>query len=106
VQEQLQAVGIAAGNALRVDELFTDPQVTHRGSFAWVDHPEIGGFPHTRTAWQSQLGNSGVAGPAPLFGEANDYVLSELLGMSAPQIERLLQANVVVRQPLGWQSSG
>lgn len=106
VQEQLQAVGIAAGNALRVDELFTDPQVAHRGSFAWVDHPEMGRFAHTRTAWQSQLGNSGVAGPAPLFGEANDYVLSELLGMGAPQIQRLLQANVVVRQPLGWQPPG
>lgn len=102
VQNLLQAVGVAAGNALGIDELFSDPQITHRGSFAWVDHPEMGGFPHTRTAWQSHRGNSGVAGPAPLFGEANHYVLRDLLGMSGPDIERLVEANVVVHQPVGW----
>lgn len=102
VQDRLQAAGVAAGNALRVNELFEDPQVQHRGSFAWVDHPEIGPFPHTRTAWRSRRGNSGVSGPAPLFGEANDYVLRDLLKMGDEEIQRIYEAEIMTRQPVGW----
>lgn len=103
-QELLQRSGVAAGNALRVNELFEDPQIKHRGSFAWVDHPEVGAFPHTRTAWRSARGNSGVNRPAPLFGEAGDYVLREILDVSEDEVERLIEAGIVARQPLGWES--
>jgi len=102
-QEVLQDAGIAAASALRVNELFADPQVTHRGSFSWVDHPELGPFPHTRTAWRSFQGNNGVGGPAPLFGDGDDYVLRDLLGMRLEDVERLTQAGIVSRAPIGWE---
>jgi benzylsuccinate CoA-transferase BbsF subunit len=100
VEARLQASGVSAGAALNTAELFEDPELRHRGSFAWVDHPESGAFPHTRTAWRSRSGNEGVSGPAPLFGEATDYVLRELLGMAEDEVGALLDANVVSREPV------
>jgi len=102
VQSILQRAGVAAGNVVRVNELFADPQVMHRGSFAWVDHEEIGAFPHTRTAWRSHRGNHGVSRPAPLFGEANDYVLRELLGRSEEDVVTLMETGIMASTPIGW----
>ncbi|MGE3855728.1 MAG: CaiB/BaiF CoA transferase family protein [Dehalococcoidia bacterium] len=101
VQERLQAVGVPAGAVLQVDELFTDPQLKHRGSFAWADHPEIGPFPHTRTAWLSQQGNHGVSPAGPTFGSGNDRVLRELLKLSDAEVDALVEAQVTSYAPVG-----
>ena len=42
-----------------------------------------------------------VSGPAPAFGDANDYVLRDLLGMSAAEAESLREQLVVTDVPLG-----
>ena len=101
VQEQLQAAGVPAGAVLQVDELFEDPQMKHRGSFAWAEHPELGPFPHTRTAWLSQQGNHGVSRPGPTFGNANDYVFRDLLGMDDDAVRHLIDAEVTSYSPVG-----
>ncbi len=99
VQRDLQAAGVAAGAVLDVTEVREDPQLEHRGSLVFVDHPETGRFPHTRTAWRSRRGNDGVSGPAPLYGEATDYVLQELLGKDGDQATRLIASGAVAREP-------
>lgn len=101
VQKRLQAAGVPAGAVLQVDELFSDPQLQHRGSFAWADHPELGPFPHTRTAWISKQGNYGVTPAGPTFGSANDRVLRELLSMSSDEIDELVSAGVTSYTPVG-----
>ncbi|MEI7924782.1 MAG: CoA transferase [Chloroflexota bacterium] len=101
VQKRLQAAGVPAGAVLQVDELFSDPQLQHRGSFAWADHPELGPFPHTRTAWISKQGNYGVTPAGPTFGSANDRVLRELLNMSSGEIDELVSAGVTSYEPVG-----
>lgn len=95
----LQEAGVPAGAALKTSDLFEDPQLSHRKSFDFVDHPEMGQFPHTRTAWRSRRGNHGVSRPAPLFGEANDYVLGELLKYSDEKIAALRAGGIVVDEP-------
>lgn len=100
VQELLQGAGVSAGAVLRTNELYEDPQLTHRASFDWADHPELGPFPHTRTAWRSARGNSGVAGPGPTFGSANDLVFRDLLGLTDDEIERLLEAKTTSYEPV------
>ncbi len=99
VQERLQGVGVPAGAVLQVDELFTDPQMKHRGSFAWADHPELGPFPHTKTAWISKQGNHGISRPGPTFGSANDLALKEILGMSDSEVDALVAAGVTSYVP-------
>jgi crotonobetainyl-CoA:carnitine CoA-transferase CaiB-like acyl-CoA transferase len=98
---ELQRIGVPAGAVLDAPEVHTDPQFLHRQTLVWADHPEMGRFPHTRTAWRSRRGNDGVAGPAPLYAEGNQYVFQELLGASDDTLATLLDALVIVTEPQG-----
>lgn len=98
-EDRLQAAGIPAGALSDTAELLEHPQLVAREAFTWVDHPEGGPFPHTRTAWRSLRGNEGAAAPAPLFADSNDYVLGELLGMTPAEIANLEAAGIVAREP-------
>jgi crotonobetainyl-CoA:carnitine CoA-transferase CaiB-like acyl-CoA transferase len=98
-QDELQAAGVPAGAVLDVAGVYEDPQLKHRETITFADHPETGPFPHTRTAWRSRRGNSGVNGPAPLYGDATDRVLRELLSLDDDEVERLIADGVVAREP-------
>ncbi len=100
LQKLLQSNGISAGVALRPNELFEDPQMLHRSSFAWSDHPEMGPFPHTRTAWKSTRGNTGISRHGPLFGGANDFVFRDLLGLTDDDIQSLIDAKITSYSPV------
>ncbi|MEE8422656.1 MAG: CoA transferase [Dehalococcoidia bacterium] len=100
-QALLQAAGVPAGAVLDVAEVHADPQLKHRGSLEFADHPEMGRFPHTRTAWRSRRGNHGVSGPGPTYGDGTDHVLRTLLGYSEAEADRLVATGVVARDPLG-----
>ncbi|MDA0352689.1 MAG: CoA transferase [Chloroflexi bacterium] len=101
---ELQAAGVPAGAVLDVAEVHGDAQFAHRETLAWVDHPEIGRFPHTRTAWRSRLGHHGVSGPAPAFGDGNALLL-EIAGLGAGARERLVAAGVMADAPGGGGGS-
>lgn len=95
----LQAAGIPAGAVLDMAEVFTNVQFEHRRSVAWVDHPEIGPFPHSRGARLLRSGNDCVTGPGPLYREAVDYVVGDLLGKTPEAIDELVSTRVVAREP-------
>ncbi len=97
---ELQAAGIPAGAVLSVAEVFEDRQFAARQTLAWVDHAEMGRFPHTRTAWRSRRGNDGVVGPAPLFGDGNGRALN-LAGYGDDAQAWLIDAGVVATEPQG-----
>ena len=96
----LQGAGIPGGAVLDAPDIHDDPQFQHRGTLSWEDHPEMGRFPHTRTAWRSRRGHDGVTGPAPLFGEGVPYVLEALLERSESEIEALYASGVVSDRPI------
>ena len=96
----MQGAGIPAGALLNLNEAFTHPQFQHRNTLVHVEHPEMGTFPHTRTAWRSKNKNEGVAGPAPTFGNANKYVLSDLLNFSQEEQQKLKDLGIVSDAPL------
>jgi benzylsuccinate CoA-transferase BbsF subunit len=100
-QTTLQAVGVAAGALLDIAEVHADPQLVHRESLVTVEHPEMGPFPHTRAAWRSRRGHQGVAGPAPTYGDGNDYALGGLLGLGDDRIAALTERGVVANEPRG-----
>jgi crotonobetainyl-CoA:carnitine CoA-transferase CaiB-like acyl-CoA transferase len=97
----IQAAGIPAGALLNLNEAFTHQQILHRNTLVHVEHPEMGTFPHTRTAWRSRNNNDGVSGPAPTFGNANSYVLTDLLNFSAEDQQKLKDRKIVSDAPLG-----
>ncbi|MEE8472403.1 MAG: CoA transferase, partial [Dehalococcoidia bacterium] len=90
---QLQAVGVAAGMVQSTcDVIDRDPQIRHRDYFPRREHPEIGWCNHY--GWPIKLSKTKAdIRTAPLFGEANEYVCKQLLGMSGEQF-------------LGLQASG
>ena len=91
----LQAAGVAATPVLDGPELVDDPQLRHRGFFVDIDHPEVGvkasaGIPlrfgDTRLHYDS----------APLLGEHNREVFTDLVGVEPEEFERLVRDSVIV----------
>ncbi|MBE0611662.1 MAG: CoA transferase, partial [Dehalococcoidia bacterium] len=91
--------GVPAGAVLNALELLSDPHVTARHGFEFVDTPGVGPTPYPRVAFLLSETPVPVSGPAPGFGEANDDVLGDLLGLSENEIHDLGLAGVVAREP-------
>ncbi|MYX17650.1 CoA transferase [Streptomyces sp. SID8374] len=96
--ETLEAAGVWCGPVYDYDQLLTDPQVVHNGSFLTYEHPTEGtvttpGFPF-RLAASPQT----VERPAPVNGQHSREVLSEL-GLPDDAIGRLAEDGVVFCAP-------
>ncbi len=92
----LQDNGVCAGAVQDARDLNeADPQLAHRGIFFELDHPVIGparfeGTPVTFSRIEQDNWRS-----APLLGEDNAYVFTELLGLSADETADLAAAGVI-----------
>ncbi len=91
---QLEQESVPSGQVRNIAQVFEDPQILQRKMKIEIDHPTIGKLP--------MVGNpvkvEGVAeeyAPPPLQGEHTAEVLSQLLGYSAEQIERLKAEKVI-----------
>ena len=104
VMETLQATGIPAGPMLTAGQVLSDPQFRQRGFFEKVEHPPetgLGSKEYIGRGWKFSKSETRIAGPAPLLGEANDYALRELLGLSQPTITALFEQEIVGNEPVG-----
>lgn len=99
-QDYLQSKGVPAGAVLDMKELVESPQFKARGLFEVALNPEVGPIPHLRGPWKFHGTPAPVDRPAPGFGEHNDYVLRDLLGLSVEEVEVLEAQRVVAREPL------
>jgi benzylsuccinate CoA-transferase BbsF subunit len=97
---ELQAAGVAASAAQLVSELLADPQLRDREYITIVRHPEAGDTPYARAAFTLSKTPAHTGRPAPLYGQDIDYVLGDVLGLSAAEIRALEDAHVTSRQPL------
>ncbi len=91
----LQSVGVAAGPVMNTFDLIGDPQFAERGFVIELDHPEVGrravaGLPAKFSAMPEPPWF-----PAPLFGQHNDYVFKELLGLDDDSVRRLMEEKVI-----------
>jgi crotonobetainyl-CoA:carnitine CoA-transferase CaiB-like acyl-CoA transferase len=75
--------------------------VIARHGFEYVETPGVGPTPYPRVAFTLSETPVPIERPAPGFGEANGYVLGELLGMSGEDISALEQRGIVARVPTG-----
>jgi len=87
VMEVMQKHGVAAGVLQNSQDLIErDPQMQHRGFFVYLEHPEMGTVGYEGVSFKLSE-TPGKLRRAPLFGEHNDYVYGEILGMSKEEIE-------------------
>ena len=97
----LQTAGVPAGAVLDMAQILEDPHLRHRESLMWQYHPEGGNFPHTRLAWRSRSGTDGPSGPAPRFGDGNEYAIRDLLGDPPEVVASLMELGVLATEPQG-----
>jgi crotonobetainyl-CoA:carnitine CoA-transferase CaiB-like acyl-CoA transferase len=95
VMRQLQAVGVPAGVVQTAEDLWRDVQLRTREYPITLAHPELGllehpGLPVRLHATPGQIQR--LAGPP---GDANDAVFRGLLGLSAEEMARLVEAGVI-----------
>lgn len=98
VKRRLQEAGVPAGAALTTAEVLEDPQLQARGHFQTIEHPETGPAPHAQVAWRLSATPSPPQRAAPCFGQHNDYVLKDLLGMSDEEVAQLAEERVIARE--------
>ncbi|MBM3139048.1 MAG: CoA transferase [Chloroflexi bacterium] len=95
--EALQQHGVPAGAVLDNAEALTQEHFRARGFFQTLPHPDGVEFPYMNGPWRFSRTPVGVREPAPLLGEDNEYVLGELLGLSAGEIAELESSGVTAR---------
>jgi crotonobetainyl-CoA:carnitine CoA-transferase CaiB-like acyl-CoA transferase len=90
----LGARGIWAGPVHSYEEVLTDPQVAHNGSFVTYTHPTEGEVTTPGFAFRMSATPPAVDRPAPLTGQHTTEVLAGL-GLDADEIRRLADDGVV-----------
>ena len=98
VMETLQAKGVPAGAVLNAGELLRDPHFRARGFFETVEHPletGLGQQEYLGRGWRFSDMEASTKGPAPMLGEANDYVLHQVLGLTSEEIQHLRETGVI-----------
>ena len=100
--ERLLARGIPAAPVTSAAHLSRNPQLQARRFFETVGHPVVGTHQHPGLPLHLATGSAPTyARPAPTLGEHNREILSDLLGLSAAQIDRLQADGIIGDRPLG-----
>ncbi len=98
----LRGAGVEATVVADSCEVWTDPQLRHRGFVEMTPAPayapELGARPFPRAAWRMSPAPPPPA-PAPAFGEHTREVLSGVLGLDAAEIDRLFADGVTASAP-------
>jgi crotonobetainyl-CoA:carnitine CoA-transferase CaiB-like acyl-CoA transferase len=95
VVETLAETGIPVAPVQDLDHAMKNEHALHREMFVRVDHPALGettmpGFPIKFSETEAD-----VTTPAPILGQYNREVYSELLGLSEDEVEALRKEGVV-----------
>jgi len=95
----LQRHGIPAGSVLTIPEVMSDPQLRFRGAWSEQVHPDAGTWEVETPPWNLPRTPGHARIPAPGFGEHNDYVFSNILGLDEHTIGRLYADGVTADEP-------
>ena len=92
IMSRMQAAGVPAGVAASGQDLFSDPQLKHRGTHVVLEHPEIGPHIYQPPPYRMSKTPPELTMPAPCIGQHNEYILKEVLGMSDDEVAALVVA--------------
>jgi crotonobetainyl-CoA:carnitine CoA-transferase CaiB-like acyl-CoA transferase len=77
------------------------PQYRARKLFSCVDHPVVGRYHAPGLPYRFESVETWVRTPAPTFGQHNDEVLRDIVGLDEHEIENLASAGVIANRPRG-----
>ena len=100
LMEKLQAAGIAAGVCQNAhDRMFKDPQNKHRGFQVDLPNSEVGVWPYKDFPVKFSESPVRIGGTLqrgfPCYGEDNDYVYGDLIGITESDRQSLADKNVI-----------
>ncbi len=98
----LQAAGVPAGAVLDSKDLLFDPHLRARRFYEVVHHhpsTEMPPLPYASRPWKLSETPAILPKAAPLMGEHNEFVLRELLGLTAGESARLEDEGIIGYAP-------
>ena len=93
--EALRAVGFPCAPVYTLDEIFSDPQVIHRGMLAEMEHPKAGAIRQIGPVIKFSESPCVMSSPPPMLGEHTVEVLRSIAGYSEADVERLIEAGAI-----------
>ena len=91
----LETVGVPCGPINRLDQVYADPQVQHRGLKINVPHPKAGSVPLVANPIKFSRTPMSYDMPPPLVGEHVEDVLRSVLGKSDAEIAALREKQIL-----------
>jgi crotonobetainyl-CoA:carnitine CoA-transferase CaiB-like acyl-CoA transferase len=95
VMSLLQNEGVPAGVVQNGQNIYEDPQLNYRNYFWTMDHPEMGAFAHLGQPFGLSETPAKPRMPAPCLGEHNEYICTNILGMSDEEFVDALSSGVL-----------
>ena len=96
---RLQAAGVAAFAVETAPDLVRSAYLRHRGFFTALDHPVAGRHDHPGLPFHSENAAGSARNAAPGFGEANEYVLRDVLRLPEDEIAEILASGAMADRP-------
>jgi crotonobetainyl-CoA:carnitine CoA-transferase CaiB-like acyl-CoA transferase len=91
----LETVGVPCGPINRLDDVYADPQIQHRGLKIDVPHPKAGSVPLVANPIKFSRTPISYNMPPPLMGEHVEDVLRSVLGKSDAEIAALRDKKIL-----------
>jgi crotonobetainyl-CoA:carnitine CoA-transferase CaiB-like acyl-CoA transferase len=88
VMHRCSNAGVAAGVVRTPEGLFSDPQLSFRGHFVFMEQAEMGRYASDGNCFTMSEATP-VYRPSPLLGEHTEYVCRNILGLSQEEYELL-----------------
>ena len=99
VMHILQHTGVAAGAVMDCKALLQDPHLNERDFWEMQTHPDAGTWKMEGPTWRLSESQAHIRMSAPCFGQHNDYLFRELLGLSDKEIEQLEKDEIIGVEP-------
>jgi benzylsuccinate CoA-transferase BbsF subunit len=93
--QKLSRAGLAAGVVQRGEDLYRDPQMRERGAIIEIEHPDIGLLEYPAPVHRLSETPATVKAHAPRLGAHTHQILTESLGLTDSDVDKLREAGVV-----------
>jgi crotonobetainyl-CoA:carnitine CoA-transferase CaiB-like acyl-CoA transferase len=103
--DALQAAGVPAAPVNSGRDVASDPVLADTGFIRELEHPEAGRHAYPGLSYNLARTPGGIARAAPCFGEHNEFVLRDILGLTGEHVTRLQQAGAISDRPLGARTT-
>jgi crotonobetainyl-CoA:carnitine CoA-transferase CaiB-like acyl-CoA transferase len=97
--QTLQSQNITAAKLNNGHDLLHEPQLESRGYLQWLERDHVGLQPNASAPFRTDSEPMPIRHPAPTLGQDNDYVLEEILGLSADEVSALERQGVIGTKP-------